>query len=156
MKVEIISIGFDGPNRVGKGTQGALMRRYLAEHNIPALIIRGDGQYKQIIRMEIPAVEYESDWQPWWLEYSESGTPYLHLEGMRLCVAEPELDCEQPGGGQEIWHSVCDNRSGLLINEGILAVIGPVEGFDNPPRGITLFLYERYPLGSLTYTLIDP
>jgi len=43
MAVEIISIGFDGPNRVGKGTQCVLMQRCLAAHNIPALIIRGDG-----------------------------------------------------------------------------------------------------------------
>jgi len=42
-KVEIISIGFDGPNRAGKGTQCALLRDWLAEHAIPALIVRGDG-----------------------------------------------------------------------------------------------------------------
>ncbi len=41
--VEIISIGFEGPNRVGKGTQCALLRGWLAERGIPSLIVRGDG-----------------------------------------------------------------------------------------------------------------
>jgi hypothetical protein len=120
------------------------------------LIIRSDGKYKQIIHMENPTVDFESDWQPWWLEYYESGTPYLHLEGMRLCVAEPEMDCEQPGGGQDPWRSACDDRSGFLINEGILAVIGTPKEFRQPPRGITLVTYERYYLGALAYTLKEP
>ena len=42
-EVEIISIGFDGPNRAGKGTQCALLRDWLAERAIPSLIVRGDG-----------------------------------------------------------------------------------------------------------------
>src|SRR5512136_3014603 len=42
-QVEIISIGFEGPNRVGKGTQCALLRDWLAERAIPSLIVRGDG-----------------------------------------------------------------------------------------------------------------
>jgi thymidylate kinase len=42
-RVEIISIGFEGPNRAGKGTQCALMRDWLAERGIPSLIVRGDG-----------------------------------------------------------------------------------------------------------------
>jgi hypothetical protein len=117
------------------------------------LIIRSDGKYKQIIHLEYPTFDFESDWQTWWLEYSESGTPYLHLEGMRLCAADRELDCNQPGGGQDVWNSVCGDRSGLLINEGILAVIGPLEGFNNPPRGITLILYERYYMSAFDYTL---
>jgi len=42
-EIEIISIGFDGPNRAGKGTQCALLRDWLAERAIPTLIVRGDG-----------------------------------------------------------------------------------------------------------------
>lgn len=40
---EVVSIGFDGPNRVGKGTQIGLVQEALAERGIPALVIRGDG-----------------------------------------------------------------------------------------------------------------
>ena len=42
-RVEIISIGFEGPNRAGKGTQCALLRDWLVERAIPSLIVRGDG-----------------------------------------------------------------------------------------------------------------
>jgi len=42
-KVETISVGFEGPNRVGKGTQCALLRDWLAERAVPSLIVRGDG-----------------------------------------------------------------------------------------------------------------
>lgn len=36
-------IGFEGPNRVGKGTQIARLYRYLEDKNVPCLIIRGSG-----------------------------------------------------------------------------------------------------------------
>ena len=39
----IISIGFEGPNRVGKGTQISFLAQYLSFHEVPFLIIRGDG-----------------------------------------------------------------------------------------------------------------
>lgn len=39
----IITIGFEGPNRVGKGTQISLLSHYLFSHQIPFLVIRGDG-----------------------------------------------------------------------------------------------------------------
>ncbi len=42
-KVEIISIGLEGPNRAGKGTQCALLQDWLAERAVPSLIVRGDG-----------------------------------------------------------------------------------------------------------------
>lgn len=43
MSISILSLGFEGPNRVGKGTQCALLQRWLAERGIPSVIIRGDG-----------------------------------------------------------------------------------------------------------------
>jgi thymidylate kinase len=39
----IITIGFEGPNRVGKGTQISLLSHYLFYRKIPFLVIRGDG-----------------------------------------------------------------------------------------------------------------
>lgn len=39
----IITIGFEGPNRVGKGTQISLLAHYLTNREIPFLVIRGDG-----------------------------------------------------------------------------------------------------------------
>lgn len=39
----IVTIGFEGPNRVGKGTQINLLAHYLTNQEIPFLVIRGDG-----------------------------------------------------------------------------------------------------------------
>ena len=39
----IITIGFEGPNRVGKGTQIDQLSRLLSSLSIPYLVIRGDG-----------------------------------------------------------------------------------------------------------------
>jgi thymidylate kinase len=43
MSATILSIGFEGPNRVGKGTQCALLQDWLSERDVPSLIVRGDG-----------------------------------------------------------------------------------------------------------------
>lgn len=42
-KPKIISIGFDGPHRAGKGTQIELFSNQLKEMDIPYLVVRGDG-----------------------------------------------------------------------------------------------------------------
>jgi thymidylate kinase len=42
-KPRIISIGFEGPNRVGKGTQIELLSSQLDKMEIPYLVVRGDG-----------------------------------------------------------------------------------------------------------------
>jgi thymidylate kinase len=42
-KPEVISIGFDGPNRAGKGTQIELLSRALDQKGIPYVCVRGDG-----------------------------------------------------------------------------------------------------------------
>lgn len=42
-KPTIISIGFEGPNRSGKGTQIELISNQLKEKGIPYLVVRGDG-----------------------------------------------------------------------------------------------------------------
>ena len=43
MSTKIITIGLDGPNRVGKGTQAKLIQQWFQSQQIPALIIRGAG-----------------------------------------------------------------------------------------------------------------
>ncbi len=39
----ILTLGFEGPNRVGKGTQCALLQAWLTNLGIPSLLVRGDG-----------------------------------------------------------------------------------------------------------------
>ena len=43
MSVQIITIGLDGPNRVGKGTQAKRLQQWFQSQQIPALIVRGAG-----------------------------------------------------------------------------------------------------------------
>ncbi len=98
------------------------------------LVIREDGTYKQIIHVEYtdytdePDVDYESDWQPWWLEYHESGIPYLHLKGMRFCAINPSFSCDQPTGYMG-WHDFCEDKTIAMDNEGILIVLGETLDF---------------------------
>lgn len=114
------------------------------------LIIRQDGTYKQIVHYDPatgPDLDYESDWQPWWLEYSDTGIPYLHLDGMSICGWNPEIDCDRPGGG---GYDLCADRSLPQTNAVILIVLGVPDYVDQndpkayPPRGILL----EMPLGS--------
>jgi hypothetical protein len=125
------------------------------------LFFKEDGTYKQIIHLEVPAVNYESDWLPWSIEYDENGLPYLHMEEMRLCAYAPNLiDCEQVGGGEEDQSSFnagyctifCKKEMVLMSNEGILIVVGVPERFVQPPRGIKLRLL-MYTESSWVYDL---
>jgi hypothetical protein len=53
------------------------------------LIIREDGTYKQILdleRAEGSPFKYESDWQPWWIEYAENGLPFCTW---KVCACAP-------------------------------------------------------------------
>ncbi|MBM4424945.1 MAG: hypothetical protein FJ030_16440 [Chloroflexi bacterium] len=136
--------------------------------DIDNLIIREDGTYKQIIHVEFaekPDVDYESDWQPWRIEFAESGIPYLHLEGMRLCASNPDIDCEQKGGGERDWNAYnenfyydfCQSKSILMSGEGILMVLGVSERWQQPPRGIELnLLVNCTDCGGWVYELQEP
>lgn len=109
------------------------------------LMIRGDKTYKQFTNVASEDFDYESDWQPWWLENVENGIPYLHLEGMRLCAyVGGYIDCNVVGGGEATqWYDLCRETWVLMPGEGVLAVLGTPKGFIPPPRGIRLALFQR-------------
>ncbi len=118
------------------------------------LIIRDDGTYKQIIHLDVPMVDYESDWQSWWLEYHESGIPYLHLEGMSFCAMNPNFDCGHPTGKQYPY-DFCEDRTIAVENEGVLIVIGYTQSAVPPFSGVNLW----FPLGSentWVYSIQEP
>jgi len=78
-------------------------------------------------------IDYESDWQPWYVELSEDNIPYLHLTGMRFCGMNPDISCEiRDGGG----HDFCRDEYIPMNGEGILIILGE--------RSYNL----HYPLGS--------
>lgn len=109
------------------------------------LILREDGKYKQILNVQIPEYHYESEWRDWWVEDRGSGTPYLHLEGMHLCVYHIGRDCKVEGGGPGAWYDFCEKRSVLMPGEGILPVLGTPKGLVQPPRGIFLVPFDKDP-----------
>lgn len=120
------------------------------------LIISDDGTYRQIIHIESPPFDYESEWLPWWLEYQENGVPYLHLEGMRLCAYWPYITCEQIGGGDEYWYDFCQEKWVQTPNEGIIMVLGVPKRFTQPPHGIELFMLRKFSEGVWKYELQEP
>jgi hypothetical protein len=113
-----------------------------------AIIIRGDGRYKQIINIKRTGFQYESDWQPWRLTYSEQGLPYLHLEGLLMCAYWDQLDCRgetgvepvSPGDTKDIyadasyWYDYCQEKWVDTPGEGMFMVFG----YKRLPRGIAL------------------
>lgn len=119
-----------------------------------SITIRGDGTYSQ--RTKIKALNYseESASQKWWIEFGESGIPYLHLSGMQLCVSYHLANCERRGGGEQGWWDPCEKRVVRMPDEGILVVMGIPDGFVQTPRGIQLVPLTRDPDSSgLVYIL---
>ncbi len=117
---------------------GTWIARY-GENASDTLTIREDGTYKQIFDDPIPGYHYESDWQEWWLEHTESGIPHLHMEGMRKCDGISERCQREGGGGDDIlWFDFCEHRVIPMRGEVILLVVGVPERFSQPPRGILL------------------
>lgn len=100
------------------------------------LIIKADGTYKQIIHIEYvsdPPVDYESDWQAWWLEYGNISVPALHLEGYRLCGYNPGISCDILGG---TGSHMCQVDYKDLPGEGVLYVMGESEITLTLPLGL--------------------
>jgi len=109
------------------------------------LIFRDDGYYKQTIHLEIPTLEYEGDWLPWRIEYSETGIPYLFLEGYRLYAYRPNfIDGETVGGGDGYWFDFCQRAEiKMPPGLGVLIVAGVPARFKQPPRGIEISFPSR-------------
>ncbi len=103
------------------------------------LIINNDGTYKQIIHVEFvdrSPIDYESNRQPWHLEYSSDHIGYLHLEGFRFCGMNVAISCEKRDGD---GYDFCSDESIEMKGEGILLVY-PTKGESS--------IYLTYPLGS--------
>jgi len=58
---KVVTVGFEGPNRVGKSTQCEMLQGYLESKGIPAVIVRGDGS-RSGLGKELGDPESES-WQ---------------------------------------------------------------------------------------------
>lgn len=124
--------------------------------NIDTLIIRKDKKYKQIIQIQNPPLHFESDWQTWYVMYSKTNTPYLHLENLRLCVAEQGIiDCNSVGGGEREWYDLCNDKWVTMRGEGILAVVNVGESRESMHR-IELFLFPLSSESPWVYHPVKP
>lgn len=134
------------------------------------IVIRGDGRYKQIMNIKRTGFQYDSDWRPWRVTYSEQGLPYLHLEGLLMCAYWEQIDCsteqtgiepftpgdtKDPFGDATYWQDVCQNKWVNTPGEGVFTVIG---GYKLPPRGIMLAPFTKSPDGVTgpAYELHEP
>ena len=104
------------------------------------LNIRSDGKYQQIVHIEYPRLDYESEWQDWHVETTETGLTYLYLDGIDLCAVLGLTKCGTPGWGEAKWYDPCQDRWVSLPDAGLLVVMGVPSRFVQPPRGITLML----------------
>lgn len=103
--------------------------------HIDKLIIQADGTYKQIYSGDY--INFESDWQKWYIEYDKYGYLRLHLAGMRRCDGL-ESECNDPGGGLPSSRTVvnpCPSGEVILDDEVILFVTGTTS---DVPLGILL------------------
>lgn len=108
------------------------------DHRRDTIILAEGGLYRQILDIEQPQYSYESNWQRWWIEYPENGPPYLHLEGMRLCVYRLTSDCNSSAESVARWYDFCRDQIVETHNEGVLLIMGVASQFEQPSRGIEL------------------
>jgi len=117
--------------------------------NSDTLIFREDGKYKQIIHIETPEINYESDWNTWKLHQSDDEIPRLYLDGMRLCVYLFEADCERIGTDGGVWWDMCSKKAiEMPTDKGVVMVLGVSERIKQPSRGILLILPMRFTDGN--------
>ncbi len=112
------------------------------------LIIKADKTYRQVIHVEFdnkPSTDYESNWQPWHIEFSEDNIPYLHLDNMRFCGINSEISCDKRTGG---GYDFCRDSSIKMVNEGVLLVLSTSEDLPKETNIPQSFTYLHYPLGS--------
>jgi len=55
------------------------------------LILRADGTFKQIYKIEKQGYVYETPWNKWWVERFPDGRVRVHLEGARYYVGGIEM-----------------------------------------------------------------
>ncbi len=117
------------------------------------VIIRSDGQYKQIINIERTGFKYDSDWRTWRVIYSEQGMPYLHLEGFLMCAYWEQVNCntgqtgiepfapgdtKDPYSNLTYWYDGCQEEWVNTPGEGVFMVWGVPRASIMPIRGIEL------------------
>lgn len=71
-------IGFEGPNRVGKGTQIERLSQHLDERNIPFIVVRGSGS------RPASGAHVGDPLSPWWFRINQSLKTTANLDVWQL------------------------------------------------------------------------
>lgn len=103
------------------------------------IILHADGTYQQVFQSPELDYYYESSWNKWQLEYSSSGKPKVHFEGMRYYDSLREIG--ERGGRYADGEPVAFFDIDEAEDEGFKMldkVILRVNGDDHAPRGIIL------------------
>lgn len=90
------------------------------------LILMADGFYKQIVHIDTPETDYESEWLPWRIERL-GNIAYLRLDGLSLCAAWGQGECLVQETDGYSWDTCTD--SSLLHPPGVvrLTIIGNLD-----------------------------
>lgn len=133
------------------------------------LVFQDDGTYKQTIHHknqedEVKDFYYETDWQPWSLEYGKKGITYLYLQNLRQCALNyPEPieyeDCDWVGDERAGWTDYCDGSPRKpLLGEVALSMLGIP--YDDNPTGtisdIKLIIFRGYEHSAWFYRFQEP
>lgn len=91
---------------------------------IDKLTLKADGTYQQILEDSLADYYYKSDWNKWYVTYSSSGRPKLHLEKMGYCVYFLD-ECEATRRGETtLYYDPSENKNINLTGEVILQITG--------------------------------
>ena len=125
--------------------------------NTDTIKFREDGKYKQIIHIETPKIDFESEWNDYWIEFSETGRPRIYLREWHSCGMSTynNQDCSRTGL-ESNWYDFCDDEWVNIANTGmaiLMAISVPKDQID--PTGIMLMLFAGSEVG-YGYSFIGP
>jgi len=140
-------------------TSADLIGTWMAKrgNNTDTLIIGADNRYRQIIHIDSPLMDLQTEWFNWHVETNENRLPYLYLDKLHLCVYAPDqFDCSSEGGGDRPWYDYCNQTTASMSDQGTLIVTGVPAEFKQPPGGIVLTLYGLLVDEPWVYQKVEP
>ena len=114
------------------------------------IVFKEDGTYSQTTYVESASFDGQTNGQ-WWVENTPGGIPYLHVEGMSLCVYWEGVDCNSSREDDDIWYDFCEEKWRETSGEGIFLILPPPQGFEETMYKIRLFSLQKSTEGVSVY-----
>ena len=121
------------------------------------ITFREDGKYKQIVHIETPNIDFEGEWNDWWIEFSDAGRPRIYLKEWHSCGLSiyNDPDCSKTGL-ESNWHDFCDDEWVDIANTGMAILMATsLRGKPIDSKGIVIMLFAGYD-SNYGYRFIDP